>query len=47
MKSLNTVIATGGGARAYKNCTAAHTCTGDGHGMTARAEIPLEDMEFV
>lgn len=47
MKALNTVIATGGGARAYKQCTAAHTATGDGHAMVSRAGIPLEDMEFV
>lgn len=47
MKALNTVIATGGGARCYKQCTAAHTATGDGHGMVMRAGLPLEDLEFV
>jgi len=41
------VIATGGYGRAYFSATSAHTCTGDGGGMCARAEIPLEDMEFV
>ena len=41
------VLATGGYGRAYFNCTSAHTCTGDGGGMVARAGLPLEDMEFV
>merc|ERR1712199_147253 len=27
--------------------TSAHTCTGDGGGMVARAGLPLEDLEFV
>ena len=27
--------------------TSAHTCTGDGNGMVARAGLPLQDMEFV
>ncbi|RMD93672.1 MAG: succinate dehydrogenase flavoprotein subunit [Alphaproteobacteria bacterium] len=42
-----TVLATGGYGRAYFNCTSAHTCTGDGGGMIARAGLPLQDMEFV
>jgi succinate dehydrogenase / fumarate reductase flavoprotein subunit len=42
-----TVLATGGYGRAYFSCTSAHTCTGDGAGMAARAGIPLQDMEFV
>lgn len=42
-----TVLATGGYGRAYFNCTSAHTCTGDGGGMVARAGLPLQDMEFV
>ena len=42
-----TVLATGGYGRAYFSCTSAHTCTGDGGGMAARAGIPLQDMEFV
>ena len=42
-----TVLATGGYGRAYFSCTSAHTCTGDGNGMVARAGLPLEDMEFV
>ena len=42
-----TVLATGGYGRAYFSCTSAHTCTGDGNGMAARAGLPLQDMEFV
>jgi succinate dehydrogenase / fumarate reductase flavoprotein subunit len=41
------VLATGGYGRAYFSCTSAHTCTGDGGGMVARAGLPLQDMEFV
>jgi len=41
------VLATGGYGRAYLSCTSAHTCTGDGGGMVARAGLPLQDMEFV
>jgi succinate dehydrogenase / fumarate reductase flavoprotein subunit len=42
-----TVLATGGYGRAYFSATSAHTCTGDGNGMVARAGLPLQDMEFV
>lgn len=42
-----TVLATGGYGRTYFSCTSAHTCTGDGGGMVARAGLPLQDMEFV
>ncbi len=42
-----TVLATGGYGRAYFSATSAHTCTGDGGGMSARAGLPLQDMEFV
>ncbi|MDW6021674.1 succinate dehydrogenase flavoprotein subunit [Mesorhizobium sp. BAC0120] len=42
-----TVLATGGYGRTYFSCTSAHTCTGDGNGMVARAGLPLQDMEFV
>ncbi len=42
-----TVLATGGYGRSYFSCTSAHTCTGDGNGMVARAGLPLQDMEFV
>ena len=41
------VLATGGYGRTYFSCTSAHTCTGDGNGMVARAGLPLQDMEFV
>lgn len=41
------VLATGGYGRSYFSATSAHTCTGDGNGMIARAGLPLQDMEFV
>ena len=41
------ILATGGSGRTYFSCTSAHTCTGDGSGMVARAGLPLQDMEFV
>ncbi|MBY7649948.1 MAG: succinate dehydrogenase flavoprotein subunit [Candidatus Liberibacter europaeus] len=41
------ILATGGYGRAYFSATSAHTCTGDGAGMIARAGLPLQDMEFV
>lgn len=47
MRANQTVLATGGYGRAYQSCTSAHTCTGDGGGMVARAGIPIEDPEFV
>jgi len=31
-----------GYGRAYFSATSAHTCTGDGNAMVARAGIPLE-----
>jgi succinate dehydrogenase / fumarate reductase flavoprotein subunit len=46
-KGHQTVMATGGYGRAYFSCTSAHTCTGDGNAMVARAGLPLQDMEFV
>ena len=42
-----TVLATGGYGRSYFSCTSAHTCTGDGNAMVARAGLSLQDMEFV
>eukprot|EP01084_Bolivina_argentea_P161865 281712_1 len=42
-----TIIATGGYGRAFFSCTSAHTCTGDGNGMVARAGYPNQDLEFV
>ena len=41
------VLATGGYGRSYFSCTSAHTCTGDGNAMVARAGLPLQDLEFV
>ncbi|CAJ0961454.1 unnamed protein product, partial [Mesorhabditis belari] len=46
-RAKNTVLATGGYGRAYFSCTSAHTCTGDGTALTARAGINNSDMEFV
>lgn len=40
------VLATGGYGRAYFSATSAHTCTGDGGGMVARAGLGLQDLEF-
>ncbi len=42
-----TIMATGGYGRAWFSATSAHTCTGDGGAMAARAGIPLQDLEFV
>jgi succinate dehydrogenase/fumarate reductase flavoprotein subunit len=42
-----TILATGGYGRAYFSATSAHTCTGDGNAMAARAGLPLQDLEFV
>ncbi|TVY47440.1 putative succinate dehydrogenase [ubiquinone] flavoprotein subunit, mitochondrial [Lachnellula occidentalis] len=47
MFARNTVLATGGFGRAYFSCTSAHTSTGDGNSMVARAGLPNQDMEFV
>lgn len=46
-RSHRTVLATGGYGRAYFSATSAHTCTGDGGAMVARAGLPLQDLEFV
>src|ERR1700753_313924 len=46
-KAKNTVLATGGYGRAYFSCTSAHTCTGDGMAMVARAGLPNHDLGFV
>lgn len=46
-RAHRTILATGGYGRAYFSCTSAHTCTGDGNAMVARAGLPLQDMEFV
>jgi succinate dehydrogenase (ubiquinone) flavoprotein subunit len=47
MFAKNTVLATGGYGRAYFSATSAHTSTGDGNAMAARAGLPNQDMEFV
>jgi succinate dehydrogenase / fumarate reductase flavoprotein subunit len=41
-----TLFATGGAGRIFWSTTNAFINTGDGLGMAARADIPLEDMEF-
>jgi succinate dehydrogenase / fumarate reductase flavoprotein subunit len=46
-KAHMTVLATGGYGRAYASSTGAHTQTGDGNAMVLRADLPLQDMEFV
>lgn len=46
-RAHKTVLATGGYGRAYFSCTSAHTCSGDGNAMIARAGLPLQDLEFV
>ncbi|HLV84790.1 MAG TPA: succinate dehydrogenase flavoprotein subunit [Devosia sp.] len=46
-RAKTTVLATGGYGRSFFSATSAHTCTGDGNGMVARAGLPLQDMEFV
>ena len=46
-RSHITILATGGYGKIYYSATAAHTCTGDGNGMALRADLPLQDMEFV
>ncbi len=46
-KAQKVILATGGYGRSYFSCTSAHTCTGDGNGMAARAGLPNQDMEFV
>ena len=45
-RSKNTIFATGGAGRIFQASTNAYINTGDGLGMAARADIPLEDMEF-
>ncbi|KFM81245.1 Succinate dehydrogenase [ubiquinone] flavoprotein subunit, mitochondrial, partial [Stegodyphus mimosarum] len=47
LRAKNTVLATGGYGRAYFSCTSAHTSTGDGMALVARAGLPNQDMEFV
>jgi succinate dehydrogenase / fumarate reductase flavoprotein subunit len=46
LQARATLFATGGSGRIYTSTTNAFNNTGDGLGMAARADIPLEDMEF-
>ncbi|SIO39791.1 succinate dehydrogenase flavoprotein subunit [Nitrosomonas cryotolerans] len=46
LQARATLFATGGGGRIFQASTNAFINTGDGLGMSARAGIPLEDMEF-
>ena len=46
MQAKTTLLATGGGGRIFQASTNAFINTGDGLGMAARANIPLQDMEF-
>ncbi|NMM28815.1 MAG: succinate dehydrogenase flavoprotein subunit [Glaciimonas sp.] len=46
LEAKTTVFATGGAGRIWASSTNAYINTGDGLGMTARAGLPLEDLEF-
>ncbi|XP_069682817.1 succinate dehydrogenase [ubiquinone] flavoprotein subunit, mitochondrial-like [Periplaneta americana] len=46
-QAINTILCTGGSERCYLSSTTAHTVTGDGTAMVSRANLPLQDMEFV
>ncbi|MDN5842981.1 MAG: succinate dehydrogenase flavoprotein subunit, partial [Alcaligenaceae bacterium] len=46
LEAKHTVLATGGAGRIWAATTNAYINTGDGLGMAARADLPLEDMEF-
>src|SRR5512134_3620212 len=46
LEAKTTIFATGGAGHIFAASTNAFINTGDGMGMTARAGIPLEDMEF-
>ena len=47
IRAKQTVIATGGYGRTYFSCTSAHTCTGDGTAIVTRANLPIQDVEFI
>lgn len=47
IKSHSTILATGGFGRVFKESAQSRTCTGDGHAMVSRADLPLQDLEFV
>jgi succinate dehydrogenase / fumarate reductase flavoprotein subunit len=46
LRSKSVMLATGGAGRIFAASTNAYINTGDGLGMAARADIPLQDMEF-
>lgn len=46
LHAKTTLLATGGGGRIFQASTNAFINTGDGLGMAARADLPLQDMEF-
>jgi succinate dehydrogenase / fumarate reductase flavoprotein subunit len=46
IRAKATMLATGGAGRIFKASTNAFINTGDGLGMAARVNIPLQDMEF-
>jgi succinate dehydrogenase / fumarate reductase, flavoprotein subunit len=45
-QAKSVIFATGGFGKVFKTTSNAHTLTGDGMGITWRAGLPLEDMEF-
>jgi succinate dehydrogenase / fumarate reductase flavoprotein subunit len=47
IEAKTTLIATGGATRMYRTGTNAYINTGDGLAMCLRADIPLQDMEFI
>ncbi|XP_028116995.1 succinate dehydrogenase [ubiquinone] flavoprotein subunit 1, mitochondrial-like [Camellia sinensis] len=47
IRAASTIQATGGYGRTYFSVTSAHTCTGDGNAMVARAGLLFQDLEFV
>jgi succinate dehydrogenase / fumarate reductase flavoprotein subunit len=46
LQAKTTLLATGGAGRIFAASTNAFINTGDGLGMAARADLPLQDMEF-
>ncbi|OMJ76444.1 hypothetical protein SteCoe_24187 [Stentor coeruleus] len=47
IKSHSTILATGGFGSAFKETAQSRTCTGDGQAMISRANLPLQDLEFI
>ena len=46
-KSLATIIASGGYSQIFSNTTSSLICTGDGAALILRAQLQLQDMEFI